>query len=63
MEHIVLPTSCEGSLGHGEDAVHQVDPNHMAEVGPVRSDGKEIPISLLYDQVGLATKYSNRIVG
>ena len=25
------------------------DPNHMAEVGPVGSDGKEIPVSLVYD--------------
>ena len=36
----------------------KVDPNHMARVGPVGSDGKEIPVSLVYDQVGLATKYS-----
>ena len=27
----------------------KADPNHMAEVGPVGSDGKEIPVSLLYD--------------
>ena len=36
----------------------KVDLNHMAEVGPVGSDGKEIPVSLVYDQVGLAAKYS-----
>ena len=36
----------------------KADPNHMAEVGPVGSDGKEIPISLVYDQVKLAAKYS-----
>ena len=36
----------------------KVDPNHMAEVGPVGPDGKEIPVSLVYDQVELATKYS-----
>ena len=41
----------------------KLDPNHMARVGLVGSDGKEIPISLVYDQVGLAAKYSNRIVG
>ena len=29
----------------------KADPNHMAEVGPVGSDGKEIPVSLVYDQV------------
>ena len=36
----------------------KVDPNQMALVGPVGSDGKEIPVSLVYDQVGLAAKYS-----
>ena len=39
----------------------KVDPNHMAEVGPVGSDGKEIPVSLVYDQVGLAAKYSQQV--
>ena len=38
----------------------KADPNHMAEVGPVGSDGKEIPVSLVYDQVALAAKYSQR---
>ena len=33
----------------------KADPNHMAEVGPVGPDGKEIPVSLVYDQVELAT--------
>ena len=36
----------------------KADPNHMAEVGPVGPDGKEIPVSLVYDQVELAAKYS-----
>ena len=27
----------------------KADPNHMAEVGPVGPDGKEIPVSLMYD--------------
>ena len=36
----------------------KIDPNHMAEVGPVGSDGKEIPVNLVYDQVALAAKYS-----
>ena len=36
----------------------KADPNHMAEVGPVGSDGKEIPVRLVYDQVELAAKYS-----
>ena len=36
----------------------KADPNHMAEVGPAGPDGQEIPVSLVYDQVALATKYS-----
>ena len=27
----------------------KLDPNHTALVGPVWSDGKEIPVSLVYD--------------
>ena len=38
----------------------KADPNHMAEVGPVGPDGKEIPASLVYDQVELAAKYSQQ---
>ena len=38
----------------------KADPNHMAEVGPVGPDGKEIPVSLVYDQVDLAAKYSQQ---
>ena len=34
----------------------KADPNHMAEVGPVGPDGKEIPVSL----VELAAKYSQQ---
>ena len=36
----------------------KVDPNHMAEVGPVGPDGKKISVSLEYGQVELAAKYS-----
>ena len=36
----------------------KADPNHLAEVGPIGPDGKEIPISLAYGQVELAAKYS-----
>ena len=32
----------------------------MAEVGPVGPDGKEIHVSLVYDQVELAAKYSQQ---
>ena len=38
-------------------AVHQA---HMAEVGLVGPDGKEIRVSLVYDQVELAAKYSQQ---
>ena len=38
----------------------KLHPNHMARVGPPGSDEKEIPISLVYDQVGLAAKYSQQ---
>ena len=38
----------------------KADPNHMAEVGPVGPDGKEIPVSLVYDQVELVAKYSQQ---
>ena len=38
----------------------KLDPNHMAEVGTVGPDGQEIPVSLVYDQVALAAKYSQR---
>ena len=32
----------------------------MAEVGPVGPDGKGIPVSLVYDKVELAAKYSQQ---
>ena len=35
----------------------KLDPNHMAWVGPLGSDGQEIPVSLVYDQVKVAAKY------
>ena len=38
----------------------KLDPNHMARVGPLVSDGKEIPVSLVYDQVEIAAKYSQQ---
>ena len=38
----------------------KADPNHMAEVGPAGPDWKEIPMSLVYDQVELAAKYSQQ---
>ena len=38
----------------------KADLNHMAEVGSVRPDGKEIPMNLVYGQVELAAKYSQQ---
>ena len=38
----------------------KADQNHMAEVGPIGPDGKEIPVSLAYGQVELAAKYSQQ---
>ena len=38
----------------------KLDPNHMARVGPLGSDGKEIPVSLVYDQVKIAAKFSQQ---
>ena len=38
----------------------KLDPNHMARVGPWGSDGQEIPVSLVYDQVKIAAKYSQQ---
>ena len=38
----------------------KADPNHMAEVGPMGPDGKEIPVSLMYGHVELAAKYSQQ---
>ena len=38
----------------------KLDPNHMAKVGLAGPDGQEIPVSLVYDQVALAAKYSQQ---
>ena len=38
----------------------KLDPNHMAQVGPLGSNGEEIPVSLVYDQVTVAAKYSQQ---
>ena len=37
-----------------------LDLNHMARVRPRGSDGQEIPVSLVYDQVKMAAKYSQQ---
>jgi hypothetical protein len=38
----------------------KLDPNHMARVGPRGSDGKEVPVSLVYDQVKVAAELSQQ---
>ena len=38
----------------------KLDPNHMARVGPLGSNGEEIPVRLVYDQVEVAAKYSQQ---
>ena len=38
----------------------KLDPNYMARVGPLGSDGKEIPVSSVYNQVEVAAKYSQQ---
>ena len=38
----------------------KLDPNHLARVGPVGPNGEEIPVSLVYDQVEVAAKYSQQ---
>ena len=40
----------------------KLDPSHMARVGPLGSDGKEIPVNLVYGQVEVAAHIPNRIV-
>ena len=37
-----------------------LDPNHMARVGPRGSDGQEIPLHLVYDQVETIAKFSQQ---
>ena len=38
----------------------KLDPNHMARVRPLGSDGKEVPVNLVSDQVAVAAKYSQQ---
>ena len=38
----------------------KLDSDHMARFGPVGSNGEEIPVSLVYDQVKVAAKYSQQ---
>ena len=38
----------------------KLNSNHMARVRPRGSDGQEIPVSLVYDQVKIAAKFSQQ---
>ena len=38
----------------------RLDPNRMAQVGPRGPDRQEIPVSLVYDQVKIAAKFSQQ---
>ena len=58
MEGIGLPERCARGMGMVKTRYTKLDPNHMARVGRLGSDGKEIPVNLVYDQVEVAAKYS-----
>ena len=60
MEDIGMPRRHSGSLGHGKTRYTGLDPNNMARVRPRGSDGQEIPVNLVYDQVKVATKFSQQ---
>ena len=60
VEEINLPVGCARNLGHDKTRYTKLDPNHMARVGPVGSNGEEIPVSLVYGQVEVAARYSQQ---
>ena len=60
MEDIGLPRGCAGSLGHGENAVYQAGPESHGQGWTTRVQWEEIPVSLVYDQVEVAAKYSQQ---
>ena len=60
MEDIGLPSRHQEAWAMVKTRYMKADPNHLAEVGPVGPDGKEIPVSLVYGQVELAAKYSQQ---
>ena len=60
VEDIGLPGRCTRSLGHRETRYTKLDPNHMARFGPLGSNGKEVPVNFVYDQVEIAAKYSQQ---
>ena len=38
----------------------KLDPNHMARVGLLGSNGEEIPVSLVYGEVEVTARYSQQ---
>ena len=58
MEDIGLSRGCARGLAMVKTRYNKLDPNHMARVGPVGPNGEEIPVSIVYDQVAAAAKYS-----
>ena len=58
MEDIDLPRGCARGLGRVKTRYTKLNPNHMAWVGSLGPNGEEIPVSLVYDQVEVAAKYS-----
>ena len=58
VEDIGLSGRCARSLGHGKNTVYQaLSESYRAGRDP-RSDGKEVPVNLVYEQVEVAAKYS-----
>ena len=60
MEDIGLPGRCTRSLGHGENMVYQARSESYGPGWTFRVRWKEILVSLVYDQVQVATKYSQQ---
>ena len=61
VEDISMPARSKRSLGNSEDALHQAGPEPY---GRSRAGGarwaRKIPVNLVYDQVALAAKYSQK---
>ena len=47
-------------MGDGEDVLRKARPEPYGRSWTGRPDGQEIPVSLVYDQVALAAKYSQQ---
>ena len=60
MEDIGLPRGWREARAMVKTRYTKLDPNHMARVGPLGSNGEEIPVSLVYAQVEVAAKYTHK---